>query len=110
MKPERCRDPFIIQPGVCRRCGCTDKYACLGGCCWADETQTLCTMCALIEEISPYGWKALELRSRLEEQEETADEAVLSMIAQGFLELRPDGQLVPTAAGREAFARSSYEP
>lgn len=32
-------------PGLCRCCGCTDRYACPGGCGWADQAQTVCTKC-----------------------------------------------------------------
>lgn len=31
--------------GVCRRCGCSDAFACPEGCAWADNTMTLCTAC-----------------------------------------------------------------
>jgi hypothetical protein len=33
------------RPGVCRGCGCTEARACVGGCAWADDSQTLCTTC-----------------------------------------------------------------
>lgn len=32
-------------PGCCQRCGCTDRYGCLGRCSWANATKTLCTKC-----------------------------------------------------------------
>lgn len=31
--------------GTCRVCGCTEDAACVGGCCWADESETLCSQC-----------------------------------------------------------------
>jgi hypothetical protein len=33
-------------PGLCRICGCTDQRSCPGGCGWADDSHTLCTICA----------------------------------------------------------------
>lgn len=33
--------------GTCRICGCTEDRACPGGCAWVDETETLCTRCAV---------------------------------------------------------------
>lgn len=35
-----------LTPGVCRICGCTDDYACHGGCYWVDDTKTLCSQCS----------------------------------------------------------------
>lgn len=32
-------------PGLCRHCGCTDKYACAVGCGWANVERTLCSAC-----------------------------------------------------------------
>lgn len=37
-------------PGTCQVCGCTDYAACPGGCCWADDSQTLCSSC---EDVAP---------------------------------------------------------
>lgn len=34
-----------LGPGVCRGCGCTDRYACPGGCAWVNERRTLCSSC-----------------------------------------------------------------
>jgi hypothetical protein len=39
------------QPGTCRRCGCTDDRACIGGCSWGDEAHTLCNLCAFVDEL-----------------------------------------------------------
>lgn len=33
------------QPGVCRKCGCTEDAACEGGCGWVDKKQTKCSSC-----------------------------------------------------------------
>lgn len=32
-------------PGCCRQCGCTDRYACAGGCGWVNEERDLCSSC-----------------------------------------------------------------
>jgi hypothetical protein len=32
-------------PGTCVYCGCTETTPCEGGCAWADDSQTLCTVC-----------------------------------------------------------------
>lgn len=32
-------------PGMCRMCGCTDRYACASGCGWANKTKTICARC-----------------------------------------------------------------
>jgi hypothetical protein len=32
-------------PGLCQRCGCTDRYACPGGCSWVNTRNTLCSRC-----------------------------------------------------------------
>jgi hypothetical protein len=32
-------------PGMCRICGCTDRYACPAGCGWVNRRQTLCSVC-----------------------------------------------------------------
>lgn len=37
----------LITPGVCAVCGCSEPFACDGGCGWADATRTLCTRCAI---------------------------------------------------------------
>lgn len=29
----------------CLTCGCTDERACLGGCCWLNVEETVCTAC-----------------------------------------------------------------
>lgn len=34
--------------GTCRQCGCTNDYACYGGCSWFDSTHRLCTRCAAL--------------------------------------------------------------
>lgn len=38
--------------GCCAVCGCTDLYACVGGCGWANASHTRCTRC-LEEELLP---------------------------------------------------------
>lgn len=35
----------LTGPGVCARCGCTDGWACDGGCYWANAEHTLCSAC-----------------------------------------------------------------
>jgi hypothetical protein len=47
----------LAGPGVCKRCGCTDAWACAGGCYWIDAEHTLCSAC-LSED---------EMRSRIQE-------------------------------------------
>lgn len=32
-------------PGFCQQCGCTDLYACPGGCSWVNTRNTLCSRC-----------------------------------------------------------------
>lgn len=32
-------------PGLCRRCGCCEHRACLGGCGWVNADRTLCSSC-----------------------------------------------------------------
>lgn len=32
-------------PGMCQHCGCTDAYACVGGCSWVDLAHTVCSRC-----------------------------------------------------------------
>lgn len=32
-------------PGVCRGCGCTDRFGCIGHCAWVNEERTLCSSC-----------------------------------------------------------------
>ena len=32
-------------PGFCQTCGCTDRYACPGGCAWVNKGNTLCSQC-----------------------------------------------------------------
>ena len=39
-------------PGMCQRCGCTDRYGCGGGCLWANASHTICTRC-LEKELLP---------------------------------------------------------
>lgn len=43
----------ILHRGTCRVCGCTDGHACTnpthGNCWWVDDTETLCSHCALPE-------------------------------------------------------------
>lgn len=34
------------EPGRCVGCGCTECAPCDGGCSWADEDRTLCSVCA----------------------------------------------------------------
>lgn len=36
----------LAGPGVCERCGCTDGWACAGGCFWINDAHTLCSACA----------------------------------------------------------------
>ena len=31
---------------MCRVCGCTDLFGCVGGCGWVNATHTLCSRCA----------------------------------------------------------------
>lgn len=31
--------------GVCRGCGCTDRWGCATGCAWANSAHTICTRC-----------------------------------------------------------------
>lgn len=41
-------DPALPCPPICRGCGCTWNDACIGArgpCSWADETETLCSVC-----------------------------------------------------------------
>lgn len=33
-------------PGICRECGCTEEFACDGGCAWVNRRRTLCSACA----------------------------------------------------------------
>ena len=39
----------VIEPGVCRVCGCTDEWGCDVGCSWADAAHTLCSECEGLE-------------------------------------------------------------
>jgi len=32
-------------PGLCRKCGCTDRYGCPDGCSWVNRRNTLCSRC-----------------------------------------------------------------
>lgn len=41
------RLPALLKS--CRRCGCTEKRACPGGCCWVLETD-VCDQCLTISE------------------------------------------------------------
>lgn len=41
--PVTSRAPVVEPEGICRACGCTDDYACDGGCTWVEET--LCSAC-----------------------------------------------------------------
>jgi len=34
---------FVLAARKCRKCGCTDDRACLGGCCWVEWD--LCNQC-----------------------------------------------------------------
>lgn len=42
---------FLVRPGkylpagICKKCGCTERFACKGGCSWADKEHRLCTRC-----------------------------------------------------------------
>lgn len=38
---------YTVEPGqaLCQRCGCTDRFGCVGGCGWVNATQTLCSRC-----------------------------------------------------------------
>ena len=42
-KVERVKAP---KAGRCKRCGCTWGRACAGGCFWANEKRTVCSMCS----------------------------------------------------------------
>lgn len=46
-------------PGCCARCGCTEDFACAGGCAWVVEpTATepgVCSECATPEELAEAG-------------------------------------------------------
>lgn len=35
----------------CKYCGCDDLHACKGGCFWVDENKTVCSSCAVINEV-----------------------------------------------------------
>lgn len=42
--------PLLVEAlarshGVCRKCGCTDSFACEGGCAWVNAEHTLCSRC-----------------------------------------------------------------
>lgn len=37
---------LVHMPGICADCGCTDEFACDGGCSWLDRGHTLCSSCA----------------------------------------------------------------
>lgn len=54
---ELCKAVNEPIPGVCRVCGCTDANPCYhpeyGTCHWVDDTHTLCSHCASVEE---YGF------------------------------------------------------
>lgn len=40
------RSPYKrATPGRCLKCGCTEEFACDGGCAWADAEKTFCTAC-----------------------------------------------------------------
>lgn len=41
----------LAGPGVCKHCGCTDAWACGGGCYWIDEEHTLCSKCVTQDEL-----------------------------------------------------------
>ena len=34
-----------VTPGRCRKCGCTDYFACQKGCAWVDAEHTRCSAC-----------------------------------------------------------------
>jgi hypothetical protein len=36
---------FVIEPGMCFFCGCTEAEACEPGCWWVNTRQTLCSVC-----------------------------------------------------------------
>lgn len=36
--------------GICRVCRCTELSPCEDGCAWTDQTETLCSLCALAQE------------------------------------------------------------
>lgn len=43
-----------VVRGTCRKCGCTEEKACVGGCWWLDGTETLCSSCPeLVEAKKP---------------------------------------------------------
>jgi transcriptional regulator with XRE-family HTH domain len=37
--------PLIAEVPTCRYCGCNDARACLGGCRWTDDDNTICSAC-----------------------------------------------------------------
>jgi hypothetical protein len=37
----------VLKSGVCFACGCTDEWACDGGCEWTDSLHTMCSECDL---------------------------------------------------------------
>lgn len=43
VKPKR--RPYLLKPGVCFCCGCTDEWGCDVGCQWVDALHTLCSAC-----------------------------------------------------------------
>ncbi len=55
--------------GVCRVCGCTDDFACPGGCAWVEDD--LCTSCA--PPADNYAW----WESRVDLPEEPEPEPLL---------------------------------
>jgi len=38
---------FLTRAGIrhCRICGCTEDFACRGGCSWSAEDETVCSRC-----------------------------------------------------------------
>lgn len=43
---------MTTTPGTCRICSCTEDQACAGGCSWADESNTICSRCAMATDIA----------------------------------------------------------
>jgi len=43
-QPRRMHQDYIAKAPTCRRCGCSDFFACEGGCSWVEPD--LCSSCA----------------------------------------------------------------
>ena len=42
--------------GVCRYCGCTEDWACDGGCGWADQAETICSSDECLQRATKDGF------------------------------------------------------